>query len=205
MTNKTGCPMPLDPPFETDDLQPWWRAGPPLRNTPRPAALRNMQSGNRSALDGIDDWIVPGEGTESSYPDDWFVPAQPSGPNSAPIVPNIQFGATPGNSLLQPVNRLNAPPLDFLASFLSHMLASRIGAMAWDPPTFPNAPGQAPSGNNATAVSANRFVARPPRGTTNPATTSNVLAGRQKLLLWAAGRVSPADHVGRFGNVSRQL
>jgi hypothetical protein len=80
MTNTSRCPMPLDPPLEDDDSQPWWQMSPPLRITVHPAAPASPPPDSRARADGVGDWIEP-DGFPNDwiepdgYPDDWISPA----------------------------------------------------------------------------------------------------------------------------------
>jgi hypothetical protein len=68
--------MPLDPAFDSDDSQPWWQIGPPLRITVHPASPPSPQANNSAPFQGVEsdgypnDWIEP-----DGYPDDWITPA----------------------------------------------------------------------------------------------------------------------------------
>jgi len=142
--------MPLDPPFDADDSQPWWQFGPPLRITVHPAAPPNPQPGIRAASEGGNDWSAAGGrpddrvmpdgypndwGMSDGYPDDWIAPA-PSTAQTQPV-PSAQPAAiNPSIS-----NRSAASP-DPYATYWATIPASRVGAMAWHPPIFPNSFGQ---------------------------------------------------------------
>jgi hypothetical protein len=94
--------MPLDPPFEADDSQPWWQFGPPLRITVHPAAPPNPQPGIRAASERVndghpDDWVMPDGYPDDwvmsdGYPDDWIAPAPSTAQTQA--VPSAQPATT---------------------------------------------------------------------------------------------------------------
>jgi hypothetical protein len=90
--------------------------------------------------DGLDDWYVPGNArTDASYPDDWYVPPS-AAPNLGQTAPSLQPNTAKAglsNPPAAPVaNRPAAPPIPF-ANYWSLIPASRVGAMAWDPPNLP--------------------------------------------------------------------
>jgi hypothetical protein len=85
------------------------------------------------AADGPDDWIVPGNPrTDVSYPNDWSVPP----PSAMPNTGQLAFRA-PRNVASPSVSNPPAPRPDPFAAYWSLIPASRVGAMAWDPPIFP--------------------------------------------------------------------
>ena len=145
--------MPIDPQEGIDD---WFVPADPSqwqsRGLPRiivhPKPPPTGPSDNPAGADGIDDWFVPGQtpsganglddwyvptnaSTDTPYPDDWYVPTPP-----APAAPRST--ANPGIS-----NPATTRPDPFEA-YWSLIPASRIGAMAWHPPIFPNSAGQFP-------------------------------------------------------------
>jgi hypothetical protein len=90
--------------------------------------------------DGLDDWYVLGNArTDASYPDDWYVPPS-AAPNLGQTAPSLQPNTAKAglsNPPAAPVaNRPAAPPIPF-ANYWSLIPASRVGAMAWDPPNLP--------------------------------------------------------------------
>jgi hypothetical protein len=147
--------MPFDPnyPFVPGDPSQWWRTRALPRIIVQPNAPPNAASGNPAGSDGIDDWFVPGQapsptdlpndwilpgtaGTDASYPDDWIYPDNQNAPTPAP---GPQPAATPA------IPNRPAPPPDPFAAYWSLIPASRVGALAWAPPIFPNSFGQFPS------------------------------------------------------------
>jgi hypothetical protein len=99
-----------------------------------------------------DDWFVPGQspgrtapwspGTDHFFPDDWIypdnrnAPTPAAAPNSAPPAPSPQpnpfdLGSNPPT-----------PPLDPFAAYWDTIPASRLSAVAWAPPIFPDAFGR---------------------------------------------------------------
>jgi hypothetical protein len=121
----------------------------------------NAPPDNPDRADGIDDWFEP---TADGYPDDWFVPTP---------------AATPGQSGPGAQSNAAVPPLanppafrpDPFAAFWSLIPASRLGAMAWDPPIFPgNSTSFLPDGSTTPVL-----PARPPAGSSNAVRTSGGL------------------------------
>jgi len=150
-------------------------------------------SSNGPSLDGIDDWYVPGStpgGTDypddwyvptsaraaAPYPDDWYVPAPPATPSMGQPAPIPQpDAANPG---------ISNPPAtrpDPFAAYWALIPASRVGAMAWHPPIFPNSPGQFP------------VAAPPPRDLPPDFGTGGLLGGIRKMLAASAPRNVPSD------------
>jgi len=80
------------------------------------------------APDGPDDWFVPGNARIDPYPNDWFVPS-PAAPDA------VNAGLS--NRSAAPIANPAAPPPDPFAAYWSQIPASRVGAMAWDPPNLP--------------------------------------------------------------------
>jgi hypothetical protein len=126
--------MPFDPenPFVTTDPSEWLRirALPHIIVHPKPPPNAPASNG---IDDGPDDWFVPnGAPVDASYPDDWFVPTPSATPSRAQPAPGAPAAATnPG---------ISNPPAtrpDPLAAYWALIPASRVGAMAWDPPIFP--------------------------------------------------------------------
>jgi hypothetical protein len=165
--------MPFKPPFDATDPQSWPQNGEPLRITVRPYTPPQASTGNPTAADGIDDWSVPGSGqSDTSYPDDWFVPSVSSNTNSIQTPPNFQsapVATANGNTSAPPSNNSPAPRPDPLAAYWSLIPASRAGAMAWHPPIFlspnPFAPGNIPA---SAWVTAPPITARLPDASTSP-------------------------------------
>ena len=140
--------MPFDPenPFGPADPSQWLQAGalPRIIVHPKPPP-------NTPAADGIDDWFVPGQASDG--PDDWFAPTGAPADTSFPddwFVPtpsaNVGQLATGARTTVNQVNpnRPAAPP-DPFAAYWSRIPASRVGAMAWDPPVFPESSRNNPS------------------------------------------------------------
>jgi hypothetical protein len=85
------------------------------------------------ASDGPDDWFVPGDPrTDPSYPDDWFVPPPSAAANTGQPAPSPQPNAANAGFF----STASARP-DPFAAYWSLIPASRVGAMAWDPPNLP--------------------------------------------------------------------
>jgi hypothetical protein len=80
--------------------------------------------------DGPDDWIAPGPLSADGHPDDWIVP--PPAAWSTGQFPS----ATPPNAA-NSARAYPAVPPDPFAAYWSTIPASRVGAMAWDPPNLP--------------------------------------------------------------------
>jgi len=83
--------MPLDSAFDTDDAQPWWQMGPPLRITVHPATPPGPPADNSAASQDLEsdgypnDWIVPArEGSASQGNDNEIVPANAATSGSVP-------------------------------------------------------------------------------------------------------------------------
>jgi hypothetical protein len=145
--------MPFDSqnPFDPTDPAQWARirALPHIVVHPKPPP-------NAPPPDGIDDWILPGKPPDDG-PDDWFVPGSPSAdgyPNDwfvpPPVAPNagrFPSGASPNTTSFG--GSYPAVPPDPFAAYWSQIPASRVGAMAWDPPNLPLFPPS--STNNFTA------------------------------------------------------
>ena len=140
--------MPFDPesPFGATDPSAWLQAGalPRIFVHPKPPP-------NTPGADGINDWYVPGQASDG--PDDWFVPAGAPADTSDPddwFVPtpsaNVGQLATGAQTATNQAgsNRFAAPP-DPFAAYWSRIPASRVGAMAWDPPVFPGSSRNNPS------------------------------------------------------------
>src|ERR1700720_3517692 len=151
--------MPFDPnsPFGPADLSQWWRSLtlPRVQSNAPP----NGTSGNPAGADGIDDWFVPAPvpnptghpndwiapgsaETDASYPDDWIYPNSPNTPTAPGTTPPAP---SPQPSVANPaISNRPAPPPDPFAAYWALIPASRVGAMAWHPPIFPNSLGQFP-------------------------------------------------------------
>jgi hypothetical protein len=137
------------------DPSQWWqtRALPRIIVHPKPP---NASPDNPAGADGIDDWFVPGQapaGTDG--PDDWFMPTAARADTSSPDDRSVLAPSeTPSTAQPAPGARPNAanplisnPPAlrpDTLRHYWSLIPASRVGAMAWHPPIFPNSLGQFP-------------------------------------------------------------
>ncbi len=138
--------MPFDP---SSDDDAWWNNPGPLRLTVHPQAPSNPPS-NAPLIPGAryDDWATrngPVGGT--SYPDDWFVPANAHASTAFPddwfvLKPSAATSTQPPPNPQSSVLNRPAAPLDPFAAFWSSIPASRVGALAWHPPIFPNASGQ---------------------------------------------------------------
>jgi hypothetical protein len=150
--------MPFDPnsPFGPADLSQWWRSLtlPRVQSNAPP----NGTSGNPGGADGIDDWFVPAPvpnptghpndwiapwsaETDASYPDDWIYPNSSNlpAPGTTPPAPS------PQPSVANPaISNRPAPRPDPFGAYWALIPASRVGAMAWHPPIFPNSLGQFP-------------------------------------------------------------
>jgi hypothetical protein len=132
--------MPFDSqiPFDPTDPAQWARirALPHIVVSPKPPP-------DAPAPDGIDDWFVPWQATEG--PNDWVAP----GSRSADGYPDDWIAPPPAAlgtgqlSSARPPNAANsasfhpALPPDPFAAYWSTIPASRVGAMAWDPPNLP--------------------------------------------------------------------
>jgi hypothetical protein len=147
--------MPFDPAFPPDDPWQWWRTHAQPRFL-QPNTPANGASGDPADADGIDDWFVPEQppkpadspgtapaGVESDgYPNDWIYPTSwpaPSAtsPGIAPPAPSPPIGTfNPG------ISKPPLPPTDPLAAYWSTIPASRLAAVAWAPPIFPDAFGR---------------------------------------------------------------
>ena len=103
----------------------------------------NAPPDNSAGADGPDDWFVP---TADGYPDDWFVPAPAAAP--AQSGPGAQ-----SNAAVPPVSNPPTVRPDPSAAFWSLVPASRVGAMAWNPPIFPGDSTTFPPGGPTTPAS----------------------------------------------------
>jgi len=127
----------------------------------------NAPPDNPAGADGPDDWFVP---TADGYPDDWFVPSPVATPaQSGP-------GAQP-NAAVPPVSNPPAVRPDPSADFWSLIPASRLGAMAWDPPTFPGGSTTLPSGGSSPSV----WGAGPPAAFPSIRTSGGLFDGLAQL------------------------
>jgi hypothetical protein len=138
-----------------------------------------------------DDWFVPGQspgrtapwspGTDHFFPDDWIypdnrnAPTPAAAPSSAPPAPSLQ-----PNAVSPAIPDRPAPRPDPFAAYWAMIPASRLTAVAWAPPIFPDA--------------FERFPLLPPA----PAprylplnTTSGLLGGIPKMLAAYASRDVP--------------
>jgi hypothetical protein len=100
-----------------------------------------------------DDWFVPGQspdriapwspGTDHFFPDDWIypdnrnAPTPAAGPSSAPPAPSPR-----PNPFHYGFANPSTPPLHPFAAYWDTIPASRVGAVAWAPPIFPDAFGR---------------------------------------------------------------
>ena len=118
--------MPLDPQAQFAPVDPsqWPRSPTPLQLVVHPKPLIPPED------DGIDDWFVPGRPPDDG-PDDWFVPP-PSGAPNAGWLPSGASASAANSGSSYP-----AVPPDPFAAYWSLIPASRVGAMAWDPPNLP--------------------------------------------------------------------
>ena len=109
--------------------------------------------------DGIDDWFVPGNARIDPYPNDWFVPSSPASNMGQPAP-----GPRP-NAANASLSKLAVQPSDPFAAYRSQIPASRVGAMAWDPP---NLPLFAPSSTNNFSAPTSPFAPPIPPGSWPP-------------------------------------
>jgi len=196
--------MPFDPnfPFVPADPSQWWRTRALPRIIVQPNAPPNAASGNPAGLDGIDDWLSPGQapsptdlpndwilpgtaGTDASYPDDWIYPDNRNA--LAPPAPSPQPGAIPA------ISNRPAPPPDPFAAYWSLIPASRVGALAWAAPIFPNSFGQFPSTTPA-----------PPPLAVPSIPTGGLLGGIPKMLAAQAAANDPWAN-GILGGIPKML
>ncbi len=147
--------MPFDPanPITPDDPWQWWltRAQPRFPIQPNTPAIGVSAAG----ADGIDDWLVPGQPprlatdpgaapastASDGHPDDWINPDSwnpPSAtwPSPAPPAPRSR------SSSFNPGFSNGLPPTDPFAAYWSTIPASRLTAVAFAPPIFPDASGR---------------------------------------------------------------
>ncbi len=190
ISSPSRCLMPFDPSSDDDDA--WWNNLGPLRLTIHPQAPSNppsnaplvpgkgyddwaTQNGPVGGTPYPDDWFVPADAHASTaFPDDWFVPTPPAATSTQPP-PNPQPGVT-----TRP-----AAPLDPFAAFWASIPASRVGALAWHPPIFPNASGQ--------------FELPAPAPLTAPPEAANgILGGIAKMLAAATDAPSMLGAIGRL-------
>jgi SCP1.201-like deaminase len=189
--------MPFDPAtaFRPADPGQWWRTRALPPTLVQPNAPGNGASGNAAGADGIDDWIVPGQAPKQAgspgvapasagsdpYPDDWIYPdgwnAPPAAsPGTAPPAPSPRHSAAnPG------ISNQSVPPTDPFAAYWSMIPASRLGAVAWAPPIFPDAFG--------------RFHLTPPAPApldVAPTTISGLLGGIARMLAASSSSNVPA-------------
>ncbi len=224
--------MPFDPdfPFAPADPWQWWRTLTLPRIIVQPNAPANGASGNPAGSDGIDDWIVPGQapsrtdypddwivpgraGTDASYPDDWIYPDNRNAPTPAAAPSTAPPAPSPQPNAANPaISNRPAPPPDPFAAYWSLIPASRVGAMAWAPPIFPNSFGQflltapAPVPLNVPPIPAGgllggiaRMLAAQARAN-DPwdAAANGILGGIAKMLAASAAANGPSD-VGAQG------
>jgi hypothetical protein len=136
--------MPFDSqnPFDPTDPAQWARIRalphivvypkPPPDATP-PDGIDDWFAPWQASDDGPDDWIVPGSQHADGYPDDWIAP-----PPAAPGTGQLPSAAPPNAANV--ASSYPAPPPDPFAAYWSTIPASRVGAMAWDPPNLPLLP-----------------------------------------------------------------
>jgi hypothetical protein len=177
----------------------------------QPNAPPSRASGNPAGTDGIDDWFVPKQApnptdqpnvgsvpwsaeTDASFPDDWIYPdsqrpALAAAQSTIPPPPSPQPNPSPAVS--------NRPPARFdpLAAYWSQIPASRVGALAWEPPIFPDSFGRFPPVAPAPRIDPPRFA---PGG---------LLGGIPKMLA-ASGTLNnppgPATY-GLLGGIGRMI
>jgi hypothetical protein len=75
--------------------------------------------------------------SDDGYPNDWFVPSPPAVPSAAPPLPDARPNPFDSGSVNPAV-----PPLDLLAPYWDTLPASRVAAVAWAPPVFPDSYGR---------------------------------------------------------------
>ena len=104
--------------------------------------------------DGIDDWFVPGQTPNpTDQPDDWYVPMRAAAASMVPPAQSPQLNAANPR-----ISNQSAAPPDPFAAYWSMIPASRVGAMAWAPPIFPNSFGQFPSAAPAPRFRRNLWI-----------------------------------------------
>jgi hypothetical protein len=162
-STQAGDAMPFDPnsPFGPADPSQWWRTRTSPHILVQPNAPPNGASGNPADDDGIDDWFVPPASPKpGGHPNDWSVPwsaetdalfpndwIYPDSENTR--APAVAPSTTPPAASQQPnpnpsITSRAPAPFDPFAAYWSRIPASRIGALAWAPPIFPDSFGQFP-------------------------------------------------------------
>ncbi len=113
--------MPFNPnnAFDPTDPAQWAR----IRALPH-IVVHPKEFPDPPPSDGPDDWSAPAQTDDG--PDDWFIPPSSAAPGT---------GQSPSGA--QPSAASPATFPDPLTAFMSLIPASRIGAMAWDPPNLP--------------------------------------------------------------------
>ena len=154
--------MPIDPqsPFDPNDPAQWAR----IRALPHIVIHPKPPPDAPPPDDGIDDWFAPWQ--PSDGPNDWIAPDPLSAdghPNDWIAPPPAALGTGQLPLSAAPPSAANSPspypavPPDPFAAYWSTIPASRVGAMAWDPPNLPLFP---PSSTNNFRAPASPF--RPP-------------------------------------------
>jgi hypothetical protein len=142
--------------------------------------------------------------TDASFPDDWIYPdnqspALAAAPSTTPP-PSPQPNPSPA------VSNRPAARFDPFAAYWSQMPASRVGALAWEPPIFPDSFGQFPSAAPAPyndppnfppgglLGGIGRMIAAAQARASDPlaAATNGILGGIPKLIPAAAPTSAPS-------------
>jgi hypothetical protein len=196
--------MPFDPanPLTPDDLWQWWltRAQPRFPLQPNPPA----NGASAAGADGIDDWLVPGQTPNQAdnsgiapastasdgYPNDWIHPNTWNPPQAISPSP----ARPPTNTVSSPVGlgfSNGLPPTDPFAAHWSTIPASRLTAVAFAPPIFPDASGRFQLTLPAPAPSHFPFSGE-----------GGLLGGIPKMLAAQAAAGAPADEPAAPSQVS---
>jgi hypothetical protein len=133
--------MPIDP---QDGIDGWIPIGNASGGADHPDEWIPLGDAGRDPHP--DEWISLGSGGGDTSPDDWIPLASPSS-NTAPRTFGAQLnsaGAGSTDPSAATVTNRPEPSPDPLAAYWSRIPASRLAAVAWHPPIFPDAFGRYP-------------------------------------------------------------
>ena len=180
--------MPIDP--SSDDNNAWWNNPGPLRLTIHPQAPPRPPS-NAPLIPGAsyDDWATRNDPLgATSYPDDWYVPANTgNGASNSDdwVHPDDWFVPTSMAPPQPSIRNLRPAPPDPFAAYWASIPASRVGALAWHPPIFPDALGQF-------------SIPAPAPLTAPPEAANGILGGIAKMLAASTDAPSVLGAIGQL-------